>query len=121
MHGPPCLYSLGGIQLQIRALKIECWELNLPFLFLIVWLYRAYSKDLLMNQLDSGLKTCKSPVMMISGSNTLHSYAAELIKLNQASKNLSVKPNVELPVICMEKSGPNLEFLRSIQLINNWM
>lgn len=53
-------------------------------------------------------------MMTISAVNTLSSYAAELIELNQASKNLSIKPNLELPVTCMEKSGPNLEFLGSI-------
>jgi len=55
-----------------------------------------------MNQLDSGVKTYKIFGMKtITGVNTLSSY---VVKLNQASRILSIKPNLELPVTCVEKS-----------------
>ena len=102
INGLTHLYSLGGIQLQTQALRFECLELNIPWIFIIVWLNRAYSKDLLMNQLDSGVKTYKIFGMKtITGVNTLSSY---VVKLNQASRILSIKPNLELPVTCVEKS-----------------
>lgn len=73
-----------------------------------------------MNHLDSGVKAWKTLIMMIiSGVNTLSSYAAKLTEINQTSEIFSIKPNLELLITCMEKSGPNLEFLGSLWPTNN--